>query len=100
MTRWQMEHEAHKRYGQSIGWMANVINVSHSRPTAKLRGLLNLAAQDRVAPMAFQMDYILIDGAACHWSELEKFTKTTDLHAPYDDEPAIEDDHDWIRRGC
>ena len=75
MNRWQMETEAHRLYGRSIGWMANVINVSHSRPTAKLRGLLNLAAQDRVAPMAFQMDYILIDGAAVSWSKLEEYSK-------------------------
>lgn len=73
MNRYQLEVELGRKYGRSIGWMANVINVQHSKPTRKVKGLANLAAQNRVAPGSFTMDWILIDGEAKPWSELEKY---------------------------
>ena len=73
MNRYQMEIELGRKYGQSIGWMANVINCHHRKPTTKVKGLANLAAQNRVAPASFTMDYVLIDGSAVPWSELEKY---------------------------
>lgn len=71
MNRWEMEVYAKRTYGHSIGWMCNVINCGHSRPTQKIKGLLRLAEQDRVAPMPATMEYILIDGSAARWEALE-----------------------------
>jgi hypothetical protein len=72
-TAAQLEQELHKYFGKSIGWMGNVILVRQSRMTTRLKGLFVLAAQNRVAPLPFSMDYILIDGAAVPWSKLEEY---------------------------
>jgi hypothetical protein len=71
--RFAIEHELRQQYGQWIGWMGNVINCHHSNPTKKIKGLRQLAAENRVAPASGSMDLILIDGAAVGWSELEKY---------------------------
>lgn len=69
----KLEHEAHQRFGQTIGWMANVINVSHSMPVAKIRGLIALAEIGAVSTVPFSMDFILIDGKSVRWIELENY---------------------------
>lgn len=69
----QLELEAHQRFGSHIGWMANVINVSHSSPVAKIRGLIALAEIGAVASVPFSMDHVLIDGKAVSWTELENY---------------------------
>jgi hypothetical protein len=74
-TAAKLELALHRDFGRSIGWMGNVILVSHSSPVKKLKGLYALARENRVAPMSFSMDYILIDGSASRWSDLEKFAK-------------------------
>lgn len=71
--RFVMEHELHQRFGRTIGWMANVINVQQSNPTKRIKGLARLAAEDRVTTCSFTMDYILVDGAAVPWSALEQY---------------------------
>lgn len=73
MNRYELEIFAHQRYGRIIGWMCNVINVSYSNPATKIKGLLFLAFHDRVCPLSFCTEQILIDGAARPWSELERY---------------------------
>lgn len=75
MNRYELEVFAHRRYGQAIGWMCNVINNGHSNPTTKIKGLIFLAFHDRVCPLSFSMDQILIDGYAKPWSELERYAQ-------------------------
>lgn len=75
MNRYDLEVYTYRTYGQTIGWMANVINTSHSNPATKIQGLLYLAYHDMVAPMSFSMDSILIDGYAKPWSALEDYAK-------------------------
>ena len=69
----KLELEAHRRFGSHIGWMANVINVSHAQPVAKIRGLIALAEIGAVTTVPFGMDHILIDGKAVSWTELENY---------------------------
>lgn len=73
MNRYELEVYAHRTYGRTIGWMANVINTSMTNPTAKIKGLLYLAHHDAVSDMTFAMDRILIDGHSVPWIELEKY---------------------------
>lgn len=73
MNRYELEVFAGKRYGRSIGWMCNVINTGHSSPASKIKGLIFLAFHDRIAPMAYCIDQIMIDGYVVSWSELEKY---------------------------
>lgn len=75
MNRYELEVFANQRYGKTIGWMCNVINTSHSNPTTKIKGLIFLAFHNRVCPLSFSMDQILIDGYAKPWSELERYAQ-------------------------
>lgn len=71
LNRYEIEVYLHKNFGHSIGWLANVINVHHRKPMAKIQMLAALAAEDRVAPASFTMDYVLVDGSAVPFGSLE-----------------------------
>ena len=71
MNRYQIEIYLHRNFGSSIGWLANVINVHSRKPMAKIQMLLALAADNRVAPASFTMDYVLVDGTAVQLGTLE-----------------------------
>jgi len=80
MNRHQLEVHAHKLYGHTISWMANVANTMRN-PTTKIKGLLFLAYHNRVAPCSGTIDLILIDGSAVAWAELEQYARC------YNDDP-------------
>lgn len=66
----KIEFELRREYGHGIGWLANVINAWHGQPLKKVKGLRNLAKQDRVG-MGNSIDDVSIDGAIVPMSRLE-----------------------------
>lgn len=80
MNRWELEVYIHQTYGRTIGWIANVINCHMSKPTTKLRGLINLAAEERVTT-GNTIDQVAIDGSIVPIGELEKYAKGGPVYA-------------------
>lgn len=73
MNRHLLEIDIGRKYGHSIGWLANVINTRYTDPEKMLLGLDRLARENNVAPASCTLDYVLIDGAARPFRELEKY---------------------------
>jgi hypothetical protein len=65
-----------QRHGREAAFIANVIFTSMSKPTRKLRGLVNLLAAGReVRTLQFSLDHLLIDGVLCTWDVLESHAR-------------------------
>lgn len=61
-----------QRYGREASFVANVILTSMSKPTMKLRGLVNLLRSGRYVRMPqFSIDHLLIDELRSTWDVLE-----------------------------
>jgi hypothetical protein len=70
-----LEIELGRKYGSTIGWIANVINAQgFTNPTKKIRGLAILARDNRVSS-GIDIDTVSIDGSIVPMSELEKYAE-------------------------
>lgn len=75
MNRFERELHLNRVYGQTIGFIANVINLYHERPISKLKVLEELAKENRISTGTYNLDTVLVDGSSAQLSELEKFSK-------------------------
>ncbi len=80
MNRHEIEHFLYHHCGQTIGWLANTINVPGlSNPKTKLLGLARLAAVKMVTAASWEMYMVNINGSIRPIAELEKYAKGLEL---------------------